>query len=86
MKEISNKDGDFLSQFDNKNENDIPVLPRITDLTPQIRDISQQKMLIKNHTDGNKCKMKRYLNLEDIFGFCKSFEKLTENLGFHLVL
>ena len=24
--------------------------------------------------------------LEEIFGFCKSFKKVTKNLGFHLVL
>ena len=38
MRVISNKDGDLLSQFDNINENDIPVLERFADLPPQIRD------------------------------------------------
>ena len=37
LKIISNKDGDMLSQFDNINENDIPFLSRINDLTPGIR-------------------------------------------------
>ena len=73
MRAISNKDGDFLSQFDNINENDIPVLERLADLPPQIRDSPHQKMLIKNHTDANKGKIKGYLFLEDIFGFCKTF-------------
>ena len=36
MRAISNKDGDLLSQFDNINENDIPVLERLADLPPQI--------------------------------------------------
>ena len=36
MRAILNKDGDLLSQFDNNNENDIPVLERLTDLPPQI--------------------------------------------------
>ena len=27
--------------------------------------------------------MKRYLHLDDIFGFCKTFKKVTKNLGFH---
>ena len=31
-------------------------------------------------------KQKKYLHLEDIFGICKSFENLTKNLGFHLML
>ena len=35
MKVISNKDGD-LSQFDNINENDIPILERLTDLPPKL--------------------------------------------------
>ena len=84
MRSISNKDGDLLSQFDNKIENDIPVLNRFADLPVQIRDTPNQKMLINNHTDANKGKIKRYLYLEDIFGFCKTFKKVTKSLGFHL--
>ena len=84
MRAISNKDGDLLSQFDNNNENDIPVLNRLADLLVQIRDPPHQKMLINNHTDANKGKIKGYLYLEDIFGFCKTFKKVTKNLGFHL--
>ena len=41
-------------------------------------------MLINNHTDANKGKVKGYLYLEDIFGFCKIFKKVTRILGFHL--
>ena len=74
MRVISNKDGDLLSQFDNINENDIPVLNRLADLPVQIRDTPHQKMLINNHTDANKGKIKGYLYLEDIFGFCKTFK------------
>ena len=84
MRVISNKDGDLLSQFDNINENDIPVLERLADLPPQIRSTPHQKMLIDNHTDVNKGKIKGYLYLEDIFGFCKTFKKVTKNLGFHI--
>ena len=36
MRAISNKDGDLLSQFDNINENDIPVLNRLADLPVQM--------------------------------------------------
>ena len=84
MRVISNQDGDLLSQFDNINENDIPILERLQDLPPQIRDTPHQKMLIKNHTDANKGKIKRYLYLEDVFGFCRTFKRVTKNLGFHL--
>ena len=85
MKVISNKEGDLLSQFDNINENDIPVPERHLILPPQTRDSQQQKLLINNHTNANKGKIKGYLCLEVIFGFCRSFEKLTKNLGFHLM-
>ena len=84
MRAISNKDGDLISQFDNINEKDIPVLNRLANLPVQIRDTPHQKILINNHTDVNKGKIKRYLYLEDIFGFCKTFKKVTKNLGFHL--
>ena len=84
MRVISNKDGDLVSQFDNINENDIPVLNRLADLPVQIRDTPHQKMLINNHIDANRGKIKGYLYLEDIFGFCKTFKKVTKNLGFHL--
>ena len=82
MKVISKKDYDLLSQFGNFNENDIPLLERLADLPPQIRSTPHQKMLIDNHTDPNKEKIKGYLYLEDIFGFCKTFKKVTKNLGF----
>ena len=71
MRMISDKDGDLSSQFDNVNQNDIPVLERLADLPPQIRSTPHQKMLINNHTDANQGKIKGYLYLEDIFGFCK---------------
>ena len=79
MKVISNKDDDLLSQFGNINENDIPLLERLADLPPQIRSTTHQKMLTDNHTDPNKRKTKGYLYLEDIFGFCKTFKKVTKN-------
>ena len=85
MRVISNKVGDFLSQFDNINGKDIPILERLADLLAQILTTPCQKMLINNHTDVKKSKIKRYLFLEDIFGFCKNFDKVTRNFGFHLV-
>ena len=85
MKVASNKDDDLLSQFGNINENDFPHLEILTDLLVQIRDTPHQKMLIDNHLDANKGKIKGCLLLEDIFGFCKTFKKVTKNLGFHLL-
>ena len=58
MRAISNKDGDLLSQFDIVNENDIPILERLQDLPVQIRVRLYQKMLINNHTDAKKVKLK----------------------------
>ena len=86
MKVMSNKDGDLLSQFDNINENDIPVLERLLNLPAHIRDTSQQEMLMNNHTDPNKGKTKGWLYLEGVFGFCKSFKKVIKLLCFHLML
>ena len=84
MRAISNKDGVLLSQFDNIKENDIPVLNRFSDLPVQIRHIPHKEMLINNHTDANKGKIKGYFYLEDVFGSCETFKKVTKNLGFHL--
>ena len=36
-------------------------------LPVQIRDTRYQKMLINNHTDANKGKIKGFLHLEDVF-------------------
>ena len=44
-----------------------------------------QKLLINNHTDPNKDKIKGFLYPEDIYGFCNSFKKVTKFLGFHLM-
>ena len=43
MRAISNKDGDLLSQFDNINENDIPIFERLQDLPVQFRDTPDKK-------------------------------------------
>ena len=67
------------------NENDIPLLERLADLPPHNRSTPHQKMLIDNHLDANRGKIKGYLYLGDIFGFCKTFKKVTKNLGFHIM-
>ena len=58
-KVISNKNSNFLSQFGNINEDDIPVLEKLFDLPPLNRSTPHQKMLIDNHIDANKSKIKK---------------------------
>ena len=85
MKMISNKNHDLLSQFGNINENAIPLFERLADLPPRIRSTPHQNMLIDNYADPNNGKTKRYLYLEDFFGFCKTFMNVTKKLGFHII-
>ena len=47
MRVISIKDGDSLSQFDNINENDIPVPERLANLLTQIQPTPRQKNVNK---------------------------------------
>ena len=61
MRVVPNKDGDLFSQFDKINGNDFPVPKRLADLPPQIRSTPHQKMLLNNHTDANKGKIKRHI-------------------------
>ena len=42
-------------------------------------------LIINNHAvETNKGKIKGQLPLEHIFGFCRTFKKITKNLGFYL--
>ena len=75
MRAISSKDGDLLSQFDNINEGNGNA---------DFDSTSLKKMLINNHDLANKGKIKGQLALENVFGFCKTFKKVTKNLGFHI--
>ena len=73
MRKITSKDSDLSSYFDKSGEsvldNDNPL----------------KKILNNNHAEEvNKGKIKGQLALEHIFGFCKTFKKITKNLGFHL--
>ena len=77
MKSLTSKDGDLLSQFDNINEGETE---------DNIRSTSLHKMLINNHIEENRGRIKGKLPLEDIFAFCKTFKKITKNLGFHITL
>ena len=79
MRVLTSKDADLLSQFDNINEGNSDA---------DFNSTSLKKMLIDNHDtvgqEVNKGKIKGQLALENIFGFCKTFKKVTKNLGFHV--
>ena len=79
MRVLSSKDGDLLSQFDNINEGNGDE---------DFDSTSFKKMLLDNHDivgqEGIKGKIKGQLPLEHIFSFCRSFKKITKNLGLHI--
>ena len=73
MRLLTSKDGDLSSYFDKNGES---VLDN---------DNPPKQLLINNHPQEiNKGKIKGQLALEHIFGFCKTFEKITKKLGLHL--
>ena len=73
MRLLTSKDADLSSYFDKNGESVID------------NDNPLKQILINNHTvDANKGRVKGHLALENIFGFCKTFKKITKNLGFHL--
>ena len=70
---LRSKDSDLSSYFDKNGESVIN------------NDNSLKKILINNHdVAANKGKIKGHLALEHIFGFCRTFKKITKNLVFHL--
>ena len=74
MRLLTSKDADLSSYFDKNGES---VLDNKNPL---------KKILINNHAvEVNKGKIEGQLALENIFGFCKTFKKITKNLGFHLI-
>ena len=75
MRVLTSKDCDLLSQFDNINENNANA---------DFVSTSLKNMLINNHDLAKKGKIKGQLPLEHIFGFCKSFKKITKNLRFNV--
>ena len=77
MRVVTSKDDDLLSQFDNFIEGNGNADFDATSL---------KKMLINNHDLANKGKIKAQLALKHFFGFCKSFKKITKDLGFHITL
>ena len=76
MRLLTQKDGDLSSYFDKINETEGDIGNSII-----------KHMLINSHTDDdNKRKIRANLPLEHIFGFCKTFKKITKGLGFELQL
>ena len=75
MRLLTSKDSDLSSFFDKNGK----AVINIDNLLKQI--------LINNHVhavEAKKGKIKGHLALEHIFGFCKTFKKITKNLGFQL--
>ena len=73
MRLLTSKDSDLSSYFDKNGE---AVIDNNNPL---------KKILINNHAvEANKGKIKGHLPSEHIFGFCKTFKKITKNLGFRL--
>ena len=76
MRLLTQKDGDLSSYFDKINETEA-----------DIGESSLKKMLIDSHTnEDNNGKIRANLPLEHIFGFCKTFKKITKGLEFELQL
>ena len=84
MRLVSSRDGDLLSQFDNINE-EIDADEAAT--SNNILNTSLNKMLINNHEENaNRGKTKGQLSLEHLFGFCKTFKKVTKKsrISYHI--
>ena len=78
MRTRTSKNGDLLSHFDRFNDGDTNA---------SINNPSLKQKLTDNHNlPVNRGKIRGQLPLEHIFGFCKTFKKITKNLGFHITL
>ena len=75
MRLVTQKDGDLSTYFDIIDESE-----------DKINDLSLKRILINNHTEANRGSIRGYLPLEYIFGFARSFKKITKGLGFELDL
>ena len=78
MRSRNSKDGDLLSHSDKFNDGDTNA---------SINNTSLKEMLIDNQkVVANKGKIKSQLPLEQRIGYCKTFERITRNLGLQLTL
>ena len=73
MRLLTSKNSDLSSCFDKNGQNALDD------------DNPLKQFLYNNHAiEAKKGKIRGHLPLEQIFGFCKTFKKITKNLGFHL--
>ena len=75
MRLVTEKGGDLSTYFDIIDESE-----------DKINNTSLKKILIDNHTEANRGLVRGHLPLEYIFGFARSFKKITKGLGFELDL
>ena len=75
MRLVTQKDGDLSTYFDIIDESE-----------NGINNSSLKQILINNHTEANRGLIRGHLPLEHIFGFARSFKKITKGLGFELDL
>ena len=75
MRLVAEKDGDLSTYFHIIDESE-----------DKINNSSLKKILINNHTEANRGLIRGHLPLEYIFGFTRSFKKITKGLGFELDL
>ena len=62
------------------------ILKYIDDGENGINDSSLKLILVNNHTEVNRGVIRSHLPLEYIFGFARSFKKITKGVGFELDL
>ena len=71
---LTSKNSDLLSHFD-----------KIEESQAQVKNASLKHLLLINHkVVVTKGKRKGHLPLDHILGFCRTFNKNTKRLGFHL--
>ena len=76
MRASTSNDGDLSSHFGNINEGKTLA---------EVNSTPFKQIFFVNHTElANKGKINGHLPLEHLFGFCRTFKKITKNLGFHL--
>ena len=75
MRLVTQKDGDMSTYVDILDENELGI-----------NNSSLKKILINNHTEANRGLIRGHLPLKYIFGFARSFKKITKGLGFELDL
>ena len=75
MRLVTQKEGDLSTYFDIIDESE-----------DELNNTSLRQILIDNHTEANRGLIRGHLHLEYIFGFCRSFKKISKGLGFELDL